>query len=686
MITYVNSSNADKYSILFSAATQSLIAAEVLEPALGTDGNPLLDDTGLIVAEDPITTVEQYFSYLPDLIKLGTSDNKYEQIRSLGRRYTMLPLDENVFVVDGNARTISVPPAFQSNGVAVQGDKYAEIVYFMVDRFYDITDLDTCDIYIQWTNANGESGVSTPWVVDIISEPNKMIIGWALSSDITKYAGTLKFALRFFQWDDQNLSTIKYSWSTLTQTVQIKNSLDFTFGNGKYMIEDALNDAITNRIVNSDTTLAGVAQAEKPEYLINLVEYKDLIENKDYTDADELPGYIEIYPLEVQARSTDGGIISYHWRYVSQYDVEQTDDLGIEGPNNVKALIRTEFRTVEVTEENIEELRASKKLFYQKKLTPEGKETYVAVQLPTDAYEASKNTYYERMAVCVATCVGSYTAVATNRLSSKNKATKNSVTCVIPMPSQPVIQTQIDERAHMGIELKSEDTDAASVRLSVAVTNLEGNGTKQGELIYVWYKRRIDDTTGQETVGDVKNFSYDEDKQPVEVEDASADWIRIEGAEGSTLELTNSQELMDNPKGVEGHYMVVVYNYKNLKAVKVDSAECRVSYRAVKPQIEYPHADSDETKIDFSNDVELKSQIKVEMKDAWLNKWNICDKLTYQWYTTKDDVADVNSDTPIDGATASQFIPTTTGKFYCQVTNHKNDTTAQEVSEIFYVI
>ena len=103
-----------------------------------------------------------------------------------------------------------------------------------------------------------------------------MIIGWALSSDITKYAGTLKFALRFFQWDDKNLSTIKYSWSTLTQTATIKSSLDFVFGNGKYMIEDEINEAVTNRIVNSQTTLAGVAKAERPTYLTNLVEFKDL--------------------------------------------------------------------------------------------------------------------------------------------------------------------------------------------------------------------------------------------------------------------------------------------------------------------------------------------------------------------------------------------------------------------------
>lgn len=682
MITYVNSSNADKYSVLFSAATQSLIEAGVIK-AVMENGKPMKDDTGLIVAEAPITTVEQYFSYLPDLISLGASDNPYERIRSLGRRYTMLPLDEGIFQVDGNARTITVPPAYQTNGVAVQGDKFAEIIYFMVDRFFDITDLDTCDIYIQWTNANGESGVSTPWVVDIESEPNKMIIGWALSSDITKYAGTLKFALRFFQWADKNLSTIKYSWSTLTQSVSIKTSLDFVFGNGKYMIEDETNEAVTNRIVNSETHLAGVAQAEKPEYLINLIQFQDLVKNKNYLV--ELPDNTEIYPLEAQARSTDGGVISYHWRFFDHNGVEMTPNLG-SAEDYTGALVRTEFREVVITEENLEDMRASKKLFYIKKTDDDGSEIYVATQLPTDSFVAAANTYYERVALCVATRVGSYYAVATNRLSERNKATQNSVVCVIPMPSLPIIGTDVAPRAHMGVELTTEETDAATVSISVEVTNPEENGTKQGELIYVWYKRRIDANTGKETTGDTKNFSYDEDMNEVVVADETADWIRIEGQEEATLEIENTQNLMDNPKQIEGHYMVSVYNYKNLKAVKVDSEECRVSYMAVKPVIEYPHKDSDETKIDFSNDVELKQNIKVEMNTAWLNKWNISDELTYQWYTTKDDVADVPNDTPLVGETKSSLVPTSTGKFYCQVTNHKNDTIAQEVSEIFYVV
>lgn len=679
MITYVNSSNASEYSVLFSSATRALLEAGVLTPEKDENGSIVRDDAGLVVAEAPITTIEQYFSYLPNLVALGDAEGTYNMLRSEGRRYTMLPLDEDVLKVDGNARTIELPAAFARNGIAVQGDKYAEIVYFVVDRFFDATDLDTCDIYIQWTNGNGESGVSTPWVVDIESEANKMIVGWALSSDITKYAGTLNFALRFFQWDDKNLSTLKYSWSTLTQSAQIKSSLDFVFGNGKYMIEDEKNEAITNRIINSNTTLAGVAKAEKPEYLNDLEAYADLINNTAYLDV--LPTKTEIYPLEVQARSTDGGQISYVWKYIDQYGQEQTSLLGA-SDDSTDSYVTIEFRALDLpTDTAIEELRASRKLIYQRE-----EDSYVQVSLPDDSFTVQSSTYYERVAVCVATRVGTYYALTTNRLSTKNKAEKKSVLCVIPMPSVPAVEENLTVREILGTKIKTDLVDPSTVSLTVSVTNNETNGTKLGELIYVWYKRRVNADTGKETIGNSMNYKMDEDGRVINIADEDSDWIRIVGADEAELVLSNTAEAMTAPKTIEGHYMVVVYNYKNLKYTNIGSSECRVSYAAIKPVLSYPMPDSDDTKVDLSNTIAVESQIHVDLDSNWTNLWNISDSVSYQWYQTSDDIAVVESDRPLENETNDNFVPTGTGKFYCEVTNHKNETAAKEVSQIFYVV
>ena len=93
-----------KYSILYVKEGK---AAEGFEPMLG------------------ITTLEEYFSWLRNL---GNID----------RKYTVLPLDEDHFEINADTRAISIPASFKKNGVAVQGDDLAEVLYFRVDRYYGL--------------------------------------------------------------------------------------------------------------------------------------------------------------------------------------------------------------------------------------------------------------------------------------------------------------------------------------------------------------------------------------------------------------------------------------------------------------------------------------------------------------------------------------------------------------------
>lgn len=37
----------------------------------------------------------------------------------IGRKYTILPLDEEVFDINANSRIITVPNAFKTNGISV---------------------------------------------------------------------------------------------------------------------------------------------------------------------------------------------------------------------------------------------------------------------------------------------------------------------------------------------------------------------------------------------------------------------------------------------------------------------------------------------------------------------------------------------------------------------------------------
>ena len=688
MITCVNSSNADLYTAKFSEATQALINAGILEVEKGPDGQPKKNDQGQKIAKSPITTVEEYFAYLPKLVLLGDSDKKYDKLRSVGRRYTKLPLDEEVMKVDGNTRDIIMPQTFLKNGFSVQGDKFAETVYFVVDRFFDATDLDTCEIYIQWTNAGGKSGVSAPWVVDIESESNKIIVGWALSSDITEAAGNLRFALRFFKWDNETNKTLNYSWSTLTQTAVVKPSLDFNFReSGQLIFEEESDKAIINRMVNSNTQLAGIVKAEKPIFVTDLIEFADLEKNTQYLD--KCPTCKEVYKLEAQARSTDGGYLSYFWKYINQHGEEQNAVLGgPTDPTNTK--VEIEFRKVDITEDTLETIRNSKKIFYKKVTGPEGDE-YHPTLIPSDWQTASKLHVYEKITLCIVNRVGTYFVVAENRLRDKNTAETKSKMCVIPMPINPVVTTNLTEKEILGPEVHKdavppdkEEIQPAKVTLSLGVNNHETNGTKDGVMTYAWFKKRIIEASGKEAEGDTFSEILDEDGQKITKTDAA--WIKIDNQDQSTLTLTNTEDFMNDPKKVEGNYMAIAYNYKNLKYTETRSTACKVSYAAVPPKISYPALNDDLSKVDFSNKEKLRQRVRVELDGPWKNKWNISDGITYQWYKTDDDITGVDNDTKLENETGDKFVPEEPGKYYCQVTNHKNGTTAVATTPIFYVV
>ena len=150
MITRITRDNAANYRNLYEKAEQLLKSAGVMSEYI-------LDDQGNPTEEvNKISSLEEYFSYMKNLTQLD-------------KHFTMLPLDEDVFEIDLNTRQITVPPAFAKNGISVQGDEVAEIVYFKTDRFYDATDLapdpigdddeDTIGIYIQWeSSAEDENG------------------------------------------------------------------------------------------------------------------------------------------------------------------------------------------------------------------------------------------------------------------------------------------------------------------------------------------------------------------------------------------------------------------------------------------------------------------------------------------------------------------------------------------------
>ena len=212
MITKQN----DKYAALFEKASQ----------ALG------ITEEGLY-----ITTLEEYFS---NIVELANCDLKY----------TILPLDEETFDIDANTREIQVPKSFKT-GCGVKGDQVAEIIYFTIDRYFDATDLNTQNIYIEWKNADGDMGLSKEYVRDLETLPNKIIFGWPLTKEITdtEKTGSVEFAVRFYTLEDVSDGSgekyVSYSFSTKPQSIIINNTMNFSLTDNSVQV---LGDDVINMI------------------------------------------------------------------------------------------------------------------------------------------------------------------------------------------------------------------------------------------------------------------------------------------------------------------------------------------------------------------------------------------------------------------------------------------------------
>ena len=114
MVTILNKNSSvelwEKYTKLFAKAHADLKAA------------------GIELEGDRFTSLDEYFAHMGDLLVLNKPI------------YMLLPLDEAPFIINANARTISVPAEFTKCG-AVKGDNYCEIATFVIDRYFDFKDL-----------------------------------------------------------------------------------------------------------------------------------------------------------------------------------------------------------------------------------------------------------------------------------------------------------------------------------------------------------------------------------------------------------------------------------------------------------------------------------------------------------------------------------------------------------------
>ena len=160
-----------------------------------------------------ITSPEDYLNWL----HLIYTKNKQYQILHL-------PDNEPIYPIDLDTRIIKSPPH-----LGVLSDHEAEIVYFEFDRYHDNQDLaQTCALII-FKNLNDPE--KKTWVtaipfMDVFTkhDEQKVLIPWVIQGPVTKFSGTVEFAIQFYTITP-NLE-ITYKFNTQSATSKVLKTLD----------------------------------------------------------------------------------------------------------------------------------------------------------------------------------------------------------------------------------------------------------------------------------------------------------------------------------------------------------------------------------------------------------------------------------------------------------------------------
>lgn len=304
----------------------------------------------------------------------------------------------------------------------------------MIDRYYDAMDLNNTKIFIEWETPKDKNGGVTKSVsehylkiIDDVNYPGKLIFGWPISEAITKASGTLKFSVRFIQWEDtqDGKKKVVYSFNTLTAQVSIAPNLGLDLEKDNYNVDNC-NDLLLERI--QPGVVVGGAQAKIPYYLQNIVVLDD--------GYDIEPNHSEgSYTLQVVATADDTGAVSYVWERSDLNENNVSADAWFEIPNSNKV------KMFPVTEEELEAMDYK---------LPEGHTYFVTPDegVSFQKYEGGRDlkatedyllndsipTLYENRGYFEVTQYGEYRAKARNRIFN-SLTTKNSEVAKFKRPN-----------------------------------------------------------------------------------------------------------------------------------------------------------------------------------------------------------------------------------------------------------
>ena len=526
MITYIDTNNKEKYTVLFEKASAKLglmpidkeITLEngevvheyyVREQVNGAWTERKLDETieadrAFIEGKTSkvISSLNEYFQHITDLAGLAIGEGRHGS----DPYFLRLPLDEPFLEINANTRAITVPADLRQIGV--RGDKYAEVVFFKIDRYFDAVDLATRQIYIEWEDADGNKGVSRDFLKDTQSEKDKIIFGWIIGDELTAHVGTIRFAVRFVEWANREDSAVtpgegrglEYSFSSLPAQMTVVDSLNYSLfedDEEASMIDTAgQGGTIHFYLEDSDPDSADETEPEiasVPKFARNLRDTTGAIAKEEIYEADligdNLELLVEAYP------DGDSGNISYIFARKDELD---------SGSNGIVAKIKMIPKELTSATDAVEGVR------YYQKMANDSFEPVAIEDL--DFLTEESITVYEKVAYTIVNEPGYYFAKAKNSVGGKKANTVDSDILYVPYAAAPVIDKAIPERFVISertfAEAKDESVDQttvtdmrksnikiemgeagpASITLGASDIGPVFSAEKTKGFIYTWYK------------------------------------------------------------------------------------------------------------------------------------------------------------------------------------------------------
>ena len=166
-----------------------------------------------------------------------------------------MPNNKYFYEIDLNNRSINGPST-----ISVQGEHYAETVYFLVDRFYDNMDLAQTNCVIHYI-INDKSYIYAVPFCDIRSYDGKIIIPWSISMSATQTSGIIQYFISFYLLDNTDSDEPTYIYNLNTRPASSRvlvtlSSEDFVEENNTLNLPSYYEELISNfvQIANSSAT------------------------------------------------------------------------------------------------------------------------------------------------------------------------------------------------------------------------------------------------------------------------------------------------------------------------------------------------------------------------------------------------------------------------------------------------